>query len=100
MRLTESQQKMIAHTTSEIFGADASVTLFGSRTDDSARGGDIDLLISTGLDAETARQRKIRFLTVLKRRIGDRRIDVVLRSPDSEERAIHRIATTEGVPIS
>jgi hypothetical protein len=36
---------------------------------------------------------------VLKRRIGDRRIDVVLRCPGTEERAIHQIATSEGVPI-
>jgi hypothetical protein len=36
---------------------------------------------------------------VLKRRIGDRRIDVVLHSPETVEREIHRIALTEGVPI-
>jgi hypothetical protein len=30
---------------------------------------------------------------------GDRRIDVVLRTPDSEDRTIHRIASSEGVMI-
>lgn len=99
MRLTEFQQKEIARTTAEVFGESASVSLFGSRADDSARGGDIDLFITTDLDAETARRRKLRFLTVLKRRIGDRRIDVVLHSPETVEREIHRIASTEGVPI-
>lgn len=99
MRLTKLQQEAIVQTTTEVFGESASVALFGSRTDDSARGGDIDLLITTELDAETARRSKVRFLTVLKRRIGDRRIDVVLDSPDTVKRPIHRIASAEGVPV-
>ncbi len=55
MRLTQRQRRMIAGTATEIFGANTPVALFGSRTDDSTKGGDIDLLISTDLDAETAR---------------------------------------------
>ncbi len=99
MRLTESQRQEILRTKTEVFGTDASVFLFGSRTDDTAKGGDIDLLITTGLDMDTARKKKIRFLTTLKRRIGERRIDVVIRTPDTCEGSIHRIAIAEGVPI-
>ncbi|MDA3949498.1 MAG: nucleotidyltransferase domain-containing protein [Spirochaeta sp.] len=97
--MTETQRAEILRIAAELFGPDATVTLFGSRVDDAARGGDIDLMITTGLDSATARRKKIRFLVRLKQRIGDRRIDVVLRTPDSRERTIHRIALTEGVTI-
>ncbi len=99
MRLTETQRTEIVRTTKEVFGADASVALFGSRLDDAARGGDIDLMITTSCDAEAARRKKVRFLAALKRRIGDRRVDVIIRTPDTVERPIHHIALTEGVPI-
>ncbi|MFW6368818.1 MAG: nucleotidyltransferase domain-containing protein [Spirochaetota bacterium] len=100
MRLTERQREEILRTAKEVFGDDASVTLFGSRVNDTERGGDIDLMITTDTDATTARQQKVRFLVRLKQRIGDRRIDVVLRTPDSPERDIHRVASAEGVTIS
>ncbi|MEX2443252.1 MAG: nucleotidyltransferase domain-containing protein [Alkalispirochaeta sp.] len=99
MRLTETQQAEILRTATEVFGRDVTVTLFGSRVDDTERGGDIDLLITTSLDAATARHRKIQFLVRLKHGIGDRRIDVVLQTPDTEVRDIHRVAAAEGVVI-
>lgn len=47
MRLTELQRTIIRQTVSGIAGPDAQVILFGSRLDDSARGGDLDLLIES-----------------------------------------------------
>lgn len=47
MRLTAQQTVHILTCTREILGHDANVTLFGSRLDDSKRGGDLDLLIET-----------------------------------------------------
>lgn len=45
MRLTPRQRNSILSAASDCFGADAQVILFGSRADDNARGGDIDLLV-------------------------------------------------------
>ena len=50
MRLTPDQITAIKSAAAENFGTDASVSLFGSRVDDSKRGGDIDLLIRTSQD--------------------------------------------------
>jgi predicted nucleotidyltransferase len=45
MRLTPTQIDTIHSTTQAVLGEGAKVTLFGSRVDDQARGGDVDLMI-------------------------------------------------------
>jgi predicted nucleotidyltransferase len=47
MRLTPEQVSTIIQTTRSIAGQDAKVWLYGSRLDDTRRGGDIDLLIES-----------------------------------------------------
>ena len=47
MRLNSKEIQSIVRIAKEIYGEDVSVYLFGSRTDDTKRGGDIDLLIRT-----------------------------------------------------
>jgi uncharacterized protein len=47
MRLTSDQVLTILGTASRLLGEAAVVYLFGSRLDDRARGGDVDLLIET-----------------------------------------------------
>lgn len=79
MRLTERQIQNIKVTAEDVFGPDVGVYVFGSRTDESQRGGDIDLYIEAPLnDPDEAAQARIRFLTRLKQKIGDQRIDLVL----------------------
>lgn len=47
MRLTPEQIAIIRDTTHRVAGANAFVSLYGSRLDDSRRGGDVDLLIES-----------------------------------------------------
>lgn len=54
MRLTDGQKAAIRETAAECFGSTVQVMVFGSRVDDSARGGDIDLLIVTDADGRGA----------------------------------------------
>jgi uncharacterized protein len=77
MRLSEFQIEAIKRLAKHHFGQDASVFLFGSRTDDLKKGGDIDLFVQNGNEAALTVEAKIHFLTELKKQIGDRKIDVV-----------------------
>jgi predicted nucleotidyltransferase len=47
MRLSTAQTRQITHAVHQLAGGTAEVYLFGSRLDDNARGGDIDLLIES-----------------------------------------------------
>lgn len=99
MRLSHAQIAAIRHTTTEVFGERANVWLFGSRVDDSKRGGDIDLLISPGhLLASPTLPDKISFLGKLERLLGERKIDVIIEEPD-DPRPIVRIAHETGVRL-
>lgn len=55
--------------------AEAKIYLFGSRTDDKAKGGDIDLLVITNkLDYKN----KLNIRTLLFKKMEDQKIDIVI----------------------
>lgn len=81
MRLSNYTVDQIKKLFDEIFH-EGSIYLFGSRVDDSLKGGDIDLFIETE-DKSDLFEKKIKFLARLKRAIGDQRIDVVFNEDDS-----------------
>jgi len=76
MRITEFEADSIKKCFHKIFG-DGEIYLFGSRTDDSQKGGDIDLYVKPKVKLDLY-NKKIRFLTELKQLIEDQKIDVVL----------------------
>ena len=78
VRLTDTEIAQILDVARLTFGATVEVLLFGSRTDQFQKGGDIDLLIRLPEEEKQAYtlQHKIRFLAELKSRIGDQKIDV------------------------
>lgn len=99
MRLTQSQADAIRKAVQEIYGNNSHLLLFGSRVDDTKRGGDIDLLISP--DEESGNHTlmdKIELLGRLEKELGERKIDIVIESPD-DQRAIVRIAHETGIPL-
>ena len=93
MRLKKDQIVAIKQLARQVFGAGTSVYLFGSRTDDSLKGGDIDLFVKNADKEKLNLLAKVHFLARLKAKIGDRKIDVVLdnelsRKKESFYRAI------------
>lgn len=80
MRITEEEKKVFLETVKEL-DPDAKVFLFGSRTDDSKKGGDIDLLVQSekiGLSQEIKIQREF-FL-----KLEEQKIDLVVTKDFSE----------------
>ena len=99
MRLTDQQRAIIRATVAETFGAGAEVWLFGSRVDDSKRGGDIDLLIETDqVDVDAITRAEIAFLTKIQMKLGEQKIDVLLDYPSRKMRPpIFAIAKQNGI---
>lgn len=95
MRLTEYEIKSIKEVFSKVFKI-GSIYLFGSRVDDNAKGGDIDLYVS-GVDCENRLNSKIEFLSLLKQKIGDQKIDLII-SKDIN-RVIEQEALKNGVKL-
>lgn len=75
--MNSDQTQKIRKIARQIYGDDVRVVLFGSRVDDQARGGDIDLLIESPDERRMNFKNKIDFLTALKMAIGDQKIDVI-----------------------
>lgn len=102
MRLSEKQRSIISNAVAENFGTGANVWLFGSRMDDAARGGDIDLYIeATTDDADAIVESKLRFRVSLYKRLGDQKIDVIVRRPGFKGNLpIYDIAKQTGIKLS
>ena len=79
-KLTEFEISTIKTLTKDHFGKNAEVYLFGSRTIDKKRGGDIDLYISKLQSSNKNYQNKIQFLCDLETILGEQKIDVILDS--------------------
>jgi predicted nucleotidyltransferase len=76
MRLTKNIITAITKSVVYVYGDQVKVYLFGSRTDNLMKGGDIDLLIKTEEHKMTA-SNKVLFLVHVKKQLGERKIDVV-----------------------
>ena len=96
MRLSNFYQETIKSTGLEIFGNGTKIYLFGSRADDTKRGGDIDLYIDT-INNSNLFEKKIQFLTKLHKRLGDQKIDVVISK--DKNRPIEQVALRDGVQL-
>jgi len=79
MRLTEKELVIIRKTFHECFSESDHLWLFGSRVDDSKRGGDIDFYVeTTEKNTSNAVAKRLAFIITLKQLLGDQKIDVVL----------------------
>lgn len=100
MRLSSEQIEAIKQETEHFFGAQAEVWLFGSRVDDNLRGGDVDLYVRTASsDADQLAAARFAFLARLKRRIGDRKVDLVLQRAGGDELPVYELARQRGVKL-
>lgn len=99
MRLTANEADLIRTAVTRAFGPEGEVWLFGSRVDDEARGGDIDLYIEAAGPPAELLDRELRLYAELQTLLGDQRIDIVTRRRDGPELPIHRAAKHQGVRL-
>jgi predicted nucleotidyltransferase len=99
MRLSEFEIESIKEVASRHFGTDVQVFLFGSRTNNQERGGDIDLFIRNPNNGNLNIRTKIDFLTDLIQLIGEQKIDVVLDDPGSKDSMLFRTICKTGIQL-
>lgn len=92
MRLTPEQVRTIKQATAEVFGPEVRVRLFGSRLDDEARGGDIDLLVESSSVIERKMDKMLTLTARLQMRLGDQPIDILVVDPATDLNPVHRHA--------
>ena len=96
MRLSAAQTQLIVHCVRQQFGADAQVLLFGSRLDDTARGGDVDLLIESEAPA-TLHQRAL--VTMALEKALNLPVDIVALQRGAPGSAFARNARSQAQPL-
>lgn len=93
MRLDDKTREIIKSEVASQLGAAAIVRLFGSRVDDTQRGGDIDLLIEPGRPLAHRIQTECR----LSAQLGGRKVDVLIKDPLKPPLPIHEQALRNGI---
>ena len=99
MRLSSIEINAIKSETVQQFGAYARVFLFGSRVDDSQRGGDIDLLVNLPQPQDHKVRLALRMNARLQMRLGVQKIDIVLLDPQTAQLSIHHAALRTGIDL-
>lgn len=97
MRLNPATAASIRQTVQTLAGPDAAVRLFGSRLDDDARGGDVDLLVELTHTPPNAALLAAQVAGRVSRMMQGRKVDVLIAAPGLKRLPIHEVAEREGV---
>jgi predicted nucleotidyltransferase len=95
MRLTSEQASIIRDGVKNHLGSNTLIWLFGSRVDDSRRGGDIDLYLET--QRHPTLTETLRCKIELEEKL-DLHVDLVIKPPDLDK-PIFNIAKAQGVRL-
>lgn len=98
MRLTEQEVATIKLAAREAFGDDAVVRLFGSRTDDTLEGGDVDLHVEAG-PATDMGDRRWAMLRRLWRSLPYDKVDLLVSRRGGTPRGFERVAYRDGLVL-
>lgn len=96
MRLTREQIQSIRCIVHDLAGPGARVRLFGSRLQDEAAGGDVDLLIELPDPVEAPAKLSALISARISRAQHGRKVDVVLLAPNLRRLPIHEGALKQG----
>lgn len=93
MRLPPNSERAICEAVYAAAGADAEVYLFGSRLDDAARGGDVDIYVESGAGMSPLRKAQLKL--DLEALLG-LPVDLVIATKGAERTPFQRIARNKG----
>jgi predicted nucleotidyltransferase len=96
IRLKEQQQHTIKQLAKEFFDS-SKVMIFGSRADETQRGGDIDIYIQTD-KKEDILKLKIAFLREFEKLFGEQKVDLLV-DDGTKSKEIFEIAKKEGIAL-
>ena len=99
MCLSASHRLALKSNFAQEVGADCEVLLFGSRADDSLRGGDVDLLVRSPRVLQQHAWLPARLAARAERLLGGRRVDVLLLDPATTLQPVHAVALATGVAL-
>lgn len=97
MRLTNNQIQAICQLVRQVAGSRSRVWVFGSRLDDNARGGDLDLMLELTEPVENPALMAAQLSGLISRTLHGRKVDVLLCAPNLMRLPIHDIAFQEGM---
>jgi predicted nucleotidyltransferase len=96
MRLSDALIQSIRLLARQEAGEQVSVRVFGSRLDDDARGGDLDLMLDVPNAVENPAMLSARVSARVSRAMNGRKVDVLVYAPNLLRLPIHEIAFREG----
>lgn len=96
MRITLHEIESIVAYARTVFGSDTQVILFGSRVDDTLKGGDIDLYVDPEKKTDLL-EKKMKFLSLLSQVFDEQKIDIVFKNDDMK--IIDKEALSKGVVL-
>jgi len=96
MRLTDHQAAEIVQLARQIAGVPVDVRVFGSRLNDRAKGGDLDLMIELAEAETNPALLAARLSAKVSRLMDGRKVDILLSAPNLMRLPIHEIALREG----
>lgn len=96
MRLTSHQTHIIRQITHQMAGSQSRVRVFGSRLDDAAHGGDLDLMLELMEPVENPALLVAQMSVQVSRAMHGRKVDILLSAPNLMRLPIHDVAFKEG----
>jgi len=96
MTLSTEHRALLKQEFTRQLGPDHELKLFGSRLDDMARGGDVDLLVISPKPIEQRVGVACKLAARAERLLGGRRVDVLLIDPNTALLPIHHLAMKAG----
>jgi predicted nucleotidyltransferase len=96
MRLTDNQTQAIRQLALQVAGSHSRVRVFGSRLDDTAHGGDLDIMLELPEPVNNPALMAAQMSALVSRVMHGRKVDVLLSAPNLMHLPIHDVAFKEG----